>query len=329
MEPPFSLAHELIRDLDVYSPSLNLTTRALPDCPRILARNRPTFLSVLDLLEEEFCSADLDRVAPRLWWMSKQDSASISPLHRQKVKQRTIFVTEDPKLHLVWIHERVYIKPLPLYIGSVAFWKYYLGDRREENTQARQHYIRKAILGYLRTYTYLIRHKSDFRIAQDPEICLIPAEVTWEQFCDFASDLSYITDVDVSERYHHGEIRLTRLNLYAPILLHKSHFQRVEYQYGAYFSRFYAPVLFLIGVVSIILSGLQVALAASQGSLEKASNSLHLLAFCQWLSIAIIACFCAVLMYLCILRSYKIVKEWKFAIQDRLRLLEEGRAKVK
>lgn len=163
-------------------------------------------------------------------------------------------------------------------------------------------------------------------MARDPELCLIPADVTWEQFCNFASDLAHITDVDVSERYRYGEIRLTRLNFYAPLILHKSHFQRVEYQYGTYFSRFYAPVLFLIGVVSIILSGLQVALAAHQGSLEKASKSLQAIAF--WLSIAMMVCFCAVLMYLCILWSYKVVKEWKFAIQDRLRLLEEGRAKA-
>lgn len=327
MEPPFSLAHELTHDVDARSPSSNL-----PNCPQILARDRPTSLIVLDLLEKEFCSTDLERIAPRLWWMSKQDSASISPLHRQKVKQRTIVVTEDPKLHLVWIHDRVYIKPLPLYITSFAFWKQYLGDEslgdeRRENILPRQCRIRKAVLGYLRTYVYLIQHKSDFRMAQDPELCLIPAEVTWAQFYDFASDLVRIADKDVSERYRYGEIRLTRLNFYAPLLLHKSHFQRVEYQYGTYFSRFYAPILFLIGVISIILSGLQVALAADQGSLEIASYSLLIFAF--WLSIAIIAFFCAVLMYLSILLFYKIVREWKFAIQDRrrLRLLEEGRAK--
>ncbi|CAJ2513956.1 Uu.00g020750.m01.CDS01 [Anthostomella pinea] len=51
-------------------------------------------------------------MASRLWWMSKQDSANIFPLHWQLVKQRTVIVTEDPKLHLVWIHNRIFIKPL-------------------------------------------------------------------------------------------------------------------------------------------------------------------------------------------------------------------------
>ncbi|KAL8367881.1 hypothetical protein RB599_003680 [Gaeumannomyces hyphopodioides] len=74
-----------------------------------------------DLLAREFCSDDLDRVADKLWWMSKQDSGNISPLHRQLVKRRTIVVTEDPKLHLVWIYDRIFIKPFPRYIGSYAF----------------------------------------------------------------------------------------------------------------------------------------------------------------------------------------------------------------
>lgn len=323
MEPPFSKKHQLTNEDNDYRPSSNVTAQTLPDGPRVLS---PDCLDMLDLLEREFFSTDLDRLAPKLWWMSKQDSTSISPLHRQKVKQRNIIVTEDPKLHLVWIHNRVFIKPLPLYIGSFAFWRHHLGDEKKANIQTRQSCIRKAILGYLRSYIYLIQHKSDFRIAQSPELCLIPADITWGQFCGFASDLAQITDMDVSKRYHFGEIRLTRLNFYAPLLLHKSHFQRVEYQYGTYFSQYYAPVLFIIGVTSVILSGLQVALAADQGSLEGASELLLAVAF--WLSVVMILSFCAVVMYLCILWLCKIMKELRFALQDRQRLLEEGRLKA-
>lgn len=322
MKPPFALAHQLTNKLDAYSPSPNNSARAVPGCPGILAHDRCT---VLDLLDREFCSAELGRVAPKLWWMSKQDSASISPLHRQRVKRRTVIVTEDPKLHLVWIHDRIFIKPLPPYIVSFAFWQHHLGD---ENMLARPlpSRIRKAILGYLRTYLYLIQYESDLRLAQDPGLCLIPAGVTWEQFCNFASDLVHITDVDVSERYRYGEIRLTRLNFYAPLLLRKFYFQRVEYQYGAYFSQFYAPILFFIGVVSVILNGLQLSLAAEQGLHERASNTLPVIGF--WFGVAIVTCFCIIILCICTLWSYKVVKEWKFAVQDRLRLLEEGRAKT-
>ncbi|KAK2136212.1 hypothetical protein NOF04DRAFT_1268323 [Fusarium oxysporum II5] len=52
-----------------------------------------------------------------------------------------------------------------------------------------------------------------------------------------------------------------RLNLYVPIL-GKSNLQRAEYQLGPYLASFYGPVLFVIGVASMILNGLQVVVSA-------------------------------------------------------------------
>ncbi|RYP93305.1 hypothetical protein DL770_000594 [Monosporascus sp. CRB-9-2] len=314
MGPPFAQAHQLSSELDKPSESSPTPTQCLPGYPRILLQDRR---KVLEFLDEEFCSEDLNRMADKLWWMSKQDSSNISPLHRQMVKRRTVIVTEDPKLHLVWIHDRIFIKPLPRYIISYAFWRDCIGNGEDV------HRIRKAALGYLRTYLYLVRYESDLRIAQDPSLRLIPGDITWEQFSNFASDLANITDYDVSARYAYGEIRLTRLNFYAPFLLRKSYFQRVEYQYGTYFSRFYGPVLFVIGVASIVLSGLQVAVAVDQS--DKNNRLLSVVAL--WVSVAVMLCSCGVLLYLCALLIYKVAKEWKFAIQDRLRLVEEGRAK--
>ncbi|RYP73614.1 hypothetical protein DL771_003502 [Monosporascus sp. 5C6A] len=275
----------------------------------------------MEFLDKEFCSEDLDRMADKLWWMSKQDSSNISPLHRQLVKQRAIVVTEDPKLHLVWIHNRIFIKPLPRYIVSNTFWRDYLGDGEGAGR------IRRAALGYLRTYRYLVRYESDFRIAQDPGLQLVPTNITWEQFSDFASDLANIIDYDVSARYTYGEIRLTRLNFYAPFLLRKSYFQRVEYQYGTYFARFYGPILFVIGVVSIVLSGLQVAVAVAVDQDQPDKNSRFLSTIALWVSVAIILCFCGMLTWLGVLFTYKMAMEWRYAIRDRLRLLEEGSAR--
>ncbi|KND92360.1 hypothetical protein TOPH_02938 [Tolypocladium ophioglossoides CBS 100239] len=241
---------------------------------------------MLEFLENEHCSVDLDRIAAKLWWMSKQDSANISPLHRQRVKRRTIVVTEDPKLHLVWIEDRIFAKLLPRYLTSYAFWRNHLGIDGDATTRARTWRVRMAALGYLRTYVYLIR--------------------------------------DVSERYAYGEIRLTRLNFYAPLLLGKAHLQRVEYQYGTYFARFYGPILFLIGITSIVLNGLQIGVG-----LQKASPRPHgdiLLNMALWFGVAMILCFCGLLGFLLLLFLYKVAKEWRYAIQDRLRLLEEGRS---
>ncbi|KAH8661166.1 hypothetical protein BGZ61DRAFT_499608 [Ilyonectria robusta] len=237
--------------------------------------------------------------------MSKQDSGNISPLYRQLVKRRTIVVTEDPKLHLAWIDDRIFIKPLPRYISQAGSG----GER-----------IRRAALGYLRTYYHLVKHESDLCIAQDPSLCLVPPDITWEQFCDFTSSLGDIADRDVSLRYAYGEIRLTRLNLYAPLLLGKSHFQRVEHQYGTYFARFYGPILFVIGITSVVLSGLQVVVSVGENGGGGWTGA------ALWVGVTAIVTSCILLFTLGLLLVYKVTKEWKFAIRDRLRLLEEKRA---
>ncbi|KAJ6439013.1 hypothetical protein O9K51_08417 [Purpureocillium lavendulum] len=281
---------------------------------------------MLEFLENEYCSADLDRIAAKLWWMSKQDSANISPLHRQRVKRRTIVATEDPKLHLVWIEDRIFAKPLPRYLTSYAFWRNHLGIDGDATTRARTRRVRMAALGYLRTYAYLIRSEYDFHIAQDPALRLVPADVNWEQFCGFVSHLARVADRDVSERYAYGEIRLTRLNFYAPLLLGKTHFQRVEYQYGTYFARFYGPILFLIGITSIVLNGLQIGVGVQQASPRPHGDVLLNMAL--WVGVAMILCFGGLLGFLLLLFLYKFAKEWRYAIRDRLRLLEEGRSRV-
>ncbi|KAH6973906.1 hypothetical protein EDB80DRAFT_833235 [Ilyonectria destructans] len=215
------------------------------------------------------------------------------------------------------IHDRIFIKPLPRYITSYAFWRDYLCI---EAGSGGLECIRRAALGYLRTYYHLVKYESDLCIAQDPSLYLVPPDITWEQFCDFTSSLGDIADRDVSLRYAYGEIRLMRLNLYAPLLLGKSHFQRVEHQYGMYFARFYGPILFVIGIMSVVLSGLQVVVSVGEnggGGWTEAA---------LWVSVTAIVAFCILFFTLGLLLVYKVIKEWKFAICDCLRLLEEKRA---
>ncbi|KAF3036734.1 hypothetical protein E8E11_000013 [Didymella keratinophila] len=161
--------------------------------------------------------------------------------------------------------------------------------------------IRKAALGYFRTWFHLIKSESDFRIAQEASLPL------------------------VSGRYAYGEIRLSRLNFYAPLFLRKWHFHRVEYQYKEYFAVFYAPILFAAGVASILLSGFQVAVAVAVQETGVVVNSAALLHVALWSSVVIMLFFCAAGLTILGLFVYKVGKEWRYAIQCRVQLSREER----
>lgn len=319
-EAPFQAKWQLSADFDGHGPPPHY----MPGYPRVPLHDRP---AMLRFLESEYCSTDLDCMAGKLWWMSKQDHTNMSPLHRQRVKGRNIVVTEDPRLHLVWIQDRMFVKPLPRYLSSSAFWQKHMGLRdASEASRARTLHIRKAALGFLRTYYFLVKTEYDFRIAQDPNLQLLPADITWEQFCFFSTSFVDIKDRDVSGRYAYGELRLTRLNFYAPLLLGKGTFQRVEYQSTTYFARFYGPILFLIGMTSIILNGFQIIVGVEQAKPTEHSDASFDVAL--WYSILVVVFFCLLFVGLVTLYVYRQVKEWNFAIRDRMRLLEEGKSKT-
>lgn len=259
--PPFTKSQQLCGDLEGDEAKAQ-TISSLPGHPWLMLNDVPRITVFLD---HEFWAEDLETLAPHLWVMSTHSSTNVNPLHRQQVKGRQIVVTEEPRLHLVWFHDRIFIKPLPKYLLSHRFWEIFLvngstslGDRRDA--------IRGAALGYLRTYRFLIRHESDFIVAKQEHLRLIPQDVEWAEFCRFISAFDHIKDDDVSARYSYGELRLSRLNFYAPFFLSKFHFEQIHGQYGDYFARLYGPVLFIFAVVSTILSSMQVELAVDQVS---------------------------------------------------------------
>lgn len=126
----------------------------------------------------------------------------------------------------MWINDRIFIKPLPPYLLSYQFWNTYLLS--STSPLESRHDIRKAALGYLRTYHHLIQHESDLKIAQQEGLRLERPDASWTDFCRFASQLGRIYDADVSSRYHYGELRLSRLNLYAPLLFHQFYYEQVH-----------------------------------------------------------------------------------------------------
>src|SRR3954447_3413071 len=89
---PFSKQYELCGEFN----STN-TAKYLPGYPQILLDNND---ELWNFIQKDVSTPTLDSLAPRLWWMSKQSSAHIWPLHHQAVKLRNIVVSENPELHL-------------------------------------------------------------------------------------------------------------------------------------------------------------------------------------------------------------------------------------
>ncbi|KEQ81783.1 hypothetical protein M438DRAFT_399057 [Aureobasidium pullulans EXF-150] len=241
--------------------------------------------------------------ASQLWVLTTQSSANINPLHRQKIKGREIVITEDPRLHL----------PLPRYLLSHAFWEVYLlhdnsplGKRRDA--------VHKAAMGFLRTYHHLIQHESDLSIAQRDDHRLIPKEVTWQAFCQFIQKVSEIQDHEVSGRYHYGEIRLSRLNRYAPLLLHSRYYEQIHGQYAEYFARFYGPMLFVFAVITTILSSMQVAMAVDQVASHRWSE---LWPFFRWFSVLGLFSTLVVAAFFVVVWLWMFTDEWMFALRVR------------
>jgi len=293
---------------------------SLPGYPLINTRNEAQTHA---FLLKDLYAADLENLAPHLWVMSTFSSKNINPLHAQKVRGRDIIVTEDPRLHLVWTHDRIFIKPLPRYLLSHAFWDHFLCSESSPLTSDRIR-IYGAALGYLRTYVMLIQSESDFWIAQKEEYHLVPANISWEKFCDFIAQLVTINDIDVSGRYSYGELRLTRLNFYAKVFLRRWNFEYLHGQYSDYFARFYGPILFMFGILSTLLSAMQVEMAVEALTDHRWQR---IWGICRWFSIvAMVSLVCLSLALVCLL-SWMIMDEWIFALRARrirLRAIGQG-----
>ena len=307
MDVPFEEANELVK-------GFNADCNNVPGHPRIRASHTDR---VLEFLEDELCSADLEQIGPKLWWFSMHDRANISPLHRQQVKNRTITVTEESRLHLVWYYDRIFIKPLPKYLLSHAFWKTFLSTDGNEKINEKKDRIRRAALGFLRTYYFLIKHESDFLIARDNGIPLIPAETTWDQFFAISSQFDRITDDDTNIRYQYGEIRLSRLNFYAPLLLGRSTYHRVAGQYRDYFKWFYAPMVFLFALTSLMLSAMQVGTGVE--AIVASKRGRLMIEVSRWFSVVSILGTAWVVGVLAMVLVLKYAREWMYAFQCRWR----------
>ena len=216
----------------------------------------------------------LDEIFPFLWLVAVQSGDHIDALHCQALKNRNIIVTEDPKLHLVWYFGTIYIKPLPDYLLNASFWCDHIPQPAAESFFHRKPYDKyRTALGYIRSYSFLIRHESDFIIAQKAN--LLPKYVSFQRLQRFLQPFRSVQDHQVSHRYQYGQFRLTRLNsamhvvrLLQVVGLYRGkqrlpwYYQEQLFQSLQYIQRYAAPLVFIFAVLSIILQAMQVVLTA-------------------------------------------------------------------
>lgn len=214
----------------------------------------------------------LDELYDHLWLVARKSRHSIDTLHKQKIKGRNIVPSEDPRLHLVWQHDKVYIKPLPVCLLNYDFWATYLRlpektkvDSASSNSDtATPNFDRSFAVGFLRSYAFLIKHQLDFILAKDSH--LIPEDVDWVKWSRFINNFRGLEDHHVAKRYHYGQLRLSRLNwavrLFRPQNANTCWFYEIpHWSITEYLTRATLPLLFMFASVSLALSSMQVALS--------------------------------------------------------------------
>ena len=209
---------------------------------------------VVTFLAQELSTPIIDELYSRLWLVGRRSGASIDPLHQQRVKGREIVPVENPQLHLLWHHDKFYVKPIPECLLNYEFWRVNLSSHACSN-------MRSVALGFVRSYAHLMRHLSDFALARHHD--LLPEHVKWSEWCRFIRSFRDCEDSQVSQRYHYGQLRLSRLNwavrLFQPPSAATGWFYEVPYwSIQIYVQRMAAPLVFGFASMSIVLSAMQV-----------------------------------------------------------------------
>ncbi|PSN58818.1 hypothetical protein BS50DRAFT_509736 [Corynespora cassiicola Philippines] len=249
--------------------------------------------SVNAFLISELATPVLDELYYHLWFVARRSGRSIDSLHRQTIKGRVVVATEDAGLHLVWHRDKIYIKPMPLCLLNHDFWDMFLSA--PENNNSFKHgtliapepfrtptFDREAAVGFMRSYSLLVRHHVDFVLARESH--LFPVEMDWAKWSEFIACFRKVEDEDVANRYHYGQLRLSRLNwavrLFRPPSAQTKWFYEIPYwSTGICLERAIAPLLFGFASLSLVLSSMQVLLSVPDESMTLHGFDVHSLVY--------------------------------------------------
>ncbi|KAF2122250.1 hypothetical protein BDV96DRAFT_483371 [Lophiotrema nucula] len=205
----------------------------------------------------------MDKLGEKLWW-SGPTHGVIKPLSEHHTLERKIQLTEDATLHCVWTDHIIFMKPLPLYLCSHAFWEYLLDTSNDKINPEEREKLKTMSLGFLKSYAMLIQRRSDFNMACRLHLLDSFDGLDFETFVRFIKAFDDLPDSAVSLRWRFAELNLDSLNFYSAIKLHKWHRNRFESRYGAFFERFFPVILFCFAMMSVILSAMQVIVGGRQ-----------------------------------------------------------------
>lgn len=251
--------------MDVCSPPCSRENTITPN--RAAAKTVPHDAVVMDQpdgepsvpLDAPLDTPRLDRIHEFLWLAGRPRPAR--PLHRQRLLQRDIVVTERADEHLVWHEQRIFVKPLPAALLAA-------------DAGACADGLGAAARGLLLSYTWLVAYPSDLRVAV--ELGLLPPATTWPAWAALAAAVRARGDAVVDRRYRYGELRLSRLDaLYrlgfagGPYVRNAVFgFMARPTRYNAFFERNFSWIIVSFVYITVILSVLQVALSTDRLSTD-------------------------------------------------------------
>jgi hypothetical protein len=245
----------------IHQPPFTITTQLNAEPPKPLIPGQYILsLTASEFLRESLSQIKANAIYNHLWFAGTP--GTYRSLHEQAVFCRTIIISEDPHLHLVWFKDAIYIKPLPPCLTNFAFFDEFCCDKRYEEA-----------CGFLYSYTHLIRHESDFVIAR--ETGLLRGEgITWPLWQAFRLEVQANLDGKwniLDRRYRYGELRLSRLNfVYALKCREIKGYHNAYTRYAPYFSRYFTGAILIFAFASVTLSAMQVAIQEPSPSLSTA-----------------------------------------------------------
>jgi hypothetical protein len=353
LQAPFPSSCALNQDrLDLSSDTYTYTPSASPH----ISDQKPNYINYLPgypavrlvpdeistHLTHEFNTPLLDELYDRLWLVGTPLGHHIDALQTHRLKGRTIVPTDDPRLHLIWDNDKVYLKPVPIYLVNHDVWTLYLssaGPKRGADSpiaaasseSAVVAFDRSTAVGFLRSYSLLISHPLDLDMAK--EAYLVPQDITWVQWSKFISHFRRIGDENVAKRYHYGQLHLSRLNwivrVFRPQHAHNIWFYELpHWSFSAFLADYTTPLVFIFVTVSLILSSMQVALSVPIEMLwfEERSNGLQGMGRAFWVfSIAVVLLWA--LVWLLLLGIPLLVLGWQLSWGYKHRIKPNVKAK--